>query len=110
LAEKLQDKLRQLVDLWWAEAGKYNVLPLVDGIPDLLPALKKERTSYTCYPGTARIPDGSTPQTINQSFTITAEVEIPAANGGAEGPICAIGGVNSGWSLHQRPSLGILLP
>ena len=28
LAEKQPEKLRQLQDMWWAEAGEYNVLPL----------------------------------------------------------------------------------
>jgi len=105
LAEKHQDKLRQLVELWWAEAGKYNVLPLADQVPDMLPRSGTERTAYTYYPGTARIPEGSAPHTLNRSFAITAEVEIPAANGGAEGPICAIGGVTSGWSLYIKDRL-----
>lgn len=50
---------------------------------------EKERKSYTFYPGSVRIPEGSAPHTKNRSYSITAEVEIPA--GGAEGPICAIG-------------------
>ena len=50
LAEKHPDKLRQLVEMWWAEAGKYNVLPLDDRKQERLlsrEALKKEQTSYT---------------------------------------------------------------
>jgi arylsulfatase len=104
LAEKHHDKLRQLVELWWAEAGKYNVLPLADRFQPF--GAQKEKASYTCYPGTVRIPEGSAPHTINHSYTITAEVEIHTADGrgggGAEGPICAIGGVNSGWSLYIK--------
>lgn len=30
LAAQYPDKVRELVDLWYAEAGKYNVLPLDD--------------------------------------------------------------------------------
>jgi arylsulfatase len=36
LAEKCPEKLRQLVELWWAEAGKYNVLPLDDRLHERL--------------------------------------------------------------------------
>jgi hypothetical protein len=56
-------------------------------------------------PGTARIPEGTAPHTINRSYSITDEVDMPATDGpggGAEGPICAIGGVNSGWSLYIK--------
>ena len=58
LADQHPDKVRQLVDLWYAEAGKYNVLPLDDrtlertnsalvGRPDLMAG----RTSLTVYDG-----------------------------------------------------------
>jgi arylsulfatase len=60
----------------------------------------KEKTSYTFYPGTARIPEGNAPDTVNRSYTITAEVEIHTNE--AEGPICAIGGVSNGWSLYVK--------
>ena len=103
LAEKHPEKLRQLVETWWAEAGKYNVLPLDDRFMERALAreqTEKERKSYTFYPGSVRIPEGSAPHTKNRSYSITAEVEIPA--GGAEGPICAIGGVGSGWSLYIK--------
>jgi arylsulfatase A-like enzyme len=101
LANKRPDKLRQLVEMWWAEAGKYNVLPLDDRISSRLLAREiKDQTSYTYYAGAVRIPQGSAPHTKNRSYRITAEVEIPA--GGAEGPICVIGGTSSGWSLYIK--------
>ena len=114
LAEKHPDKLRQLVELWWAEAEKYNVLPLDDRFQQRLAEramMDKEKTSFVFYPGTVRIPERRAPRTQNRSFSITAEVEIAhAADGGgsggnsgkAEGPICAIGGVSLGWSLYIK--------
>jgi arylsulfatase A-like enzyme len=103
LAEKHPDKLRQLVELWWAEAGKYNVMPLDDRRMERFSAREavEERTSYTFYSGAVRIPQGAAPNTKNRSYSITAEVEIPA-DGNAEGPVCAIGGVGSGWSLYIK--------
>jgi len=102
LAEKNPEKLRQLVEMWWAEAGRYNVLPLDDRKQERLIAREKvkERTSYTFYPGTVRVPQSAAPDTKNRSFGIRAEVDIPAA--GAGGPICVMGGVSSGWALYIK--------
>ncbi|MDP8887428.1 MAG: arylsulfatase [Thermoproteota archaeon] len=103
LADKHPEKLRQLVELWWAEAGKYNVLPLDDRFSERVVArneIDKEKKSYTFYPGTVRVPENSAPHFKNRSYSINAEVEIPKA--GAEGPICAIGGIGSGWSLYIK--------
>jgi arylsulfatase A-like enzyme len=103
LAEKNPEKVRQLLDMWWAEAGKYNVLPLDDRKQERLLAregLKKEKTSYTFYTGTVRVPAASAPHVKNRSHSITADVEIPSVV--PEGPICAIGGVGSGWSLYIK--------
>lgn len=61
----------------------------------------KERTSYTYYPGTVRLPPQSQPHTKNRSHNITALVEIPA-DGKVEGPICALGGLGAGWSLYIK--------
>jgi arylsulfatase len=74
--------------MWWAEAGKYNVLLLdvrfVERALSREMTGKKERTSYTFYPGTVRIPEA---HVRNRSHSITAEIEVPF--GSAEGPICA---------------------
>ena len=81
----------------------YNVLPLDDRKQERLlarEALKKEKTSYTYYPGTVRVPAASAPHVKNRSHSITAYVDIPAVV--PEGPICAIGGVGSGWSLYIK--------
>jgi hypothetical protein len=42
------NKLRQLIELWWAEAGKYNVLPLADRFQPAL-GLVKDKPSYTYF-------------------------------------------------------------
>ena len=67
-------------------------------------AAVKERTSYTYFPGTVRLPPQNQPHTKNRSHRITAEVEIPT-DGKAEGPICALGGLDAGWSLYIKDGL-----
>jgi arylsulfatase len=105
LAAKHPERLRALQDLFWAEAAKYNVLPLDDrGGPrvdrNMLPFPGGERTKFTYYPGAIRIPESCAPDTKNKSFSITAELDIPQA--GAQGVIAAVGGVVGGWSLYVQ--------
>jgi arylsulfatase A-like enzyme len=103
LAAKEPKKLRQLQDLFWAEAGKYNVLPLDNSKVErfdvnLRPSLTRGRTEFTYYPGMVRIPEGSAPDFKNKSYRITADVEIPG--GGAEGVLMTQGGRFNGLGLY----------
>jgi arylsulfatase A-like enzyme len=102
LAAKEPDKLRELQNLFWAEAGKYNVLPLDNSKVErfdvsLRPSLTRDRTEFTYYPGMVRMPEGSAPDFKNKSYSITAEVEIP--QGGAEGVLMTQGGRFNGLGL-----------
>jgi arylsulfatase A-like enzyme len=103
LAAKEPKKLRELQDLFWAEAGKYNVLPLDNSRAErfdvsLRPSLTRGRTEFTYYPGMARIPEGSAPDFKNKSYRITAEVEIPSS--GAQGVLLTQGGRFNGLGLY----------
>ncbi len=104
LAQSEPKKLRELVDRWWAEAGKYQVLPLDDRtglrFTDQKPRLDEGRNSFTFYPGTSMIPEGIAPDTRNRSHSISAEVEIP--EGGAEGVLLARGGRFGGYALYLQ--------
>jgi arylsulfatase A-like enzyme len=105
LNDPMVKKLIELVGLWWAEAGRYNVLPLDDRLAERAlgrAELSKDRTRFTFYPGTTRISEFSAPKTLNRSWTMTAEIELP--EGGAEGPIAAMGGDTNGWSLYLKDS------
>jgi arylsulfatase len=96
-------KLFQLVGLWWAEAGRYGVLPLDDRFQSRLmdrAELGHARTKYTFYTGAVRIAKDAAPDTRNRSWTMTAEIEVPSE--GAEGPIAVIGGDTAGWSLYLK--------
>jgi arylsulfatase A-like enzyme len=95
-------KLRELQDLWWAEAAKYNVLPLDDSAaervdPVIRPSLTHGRTKFQYYPGMIRITEGTAPVTRNRSFNLTADVEIP--EGKVEGVLATMGGRFGGWGL-----------
>src|SRR5262245_9696447 len=102
LARKQPEKLRELQDIFMAEAAKYNVLPLDDRMAERLdttlrPGFFTGRKHVTFYPGMTRLPEGSGPKLVGVPFTLTAPIEIP--QGGAEGVIFALGGDAAGWSL-----------
>lgn len=103
LAEKEPAKLREMQDLFWIEAAKYNVLPLDNSAGErfdvsLRPSLTHGRSVFTYYAGQTRIPEGAAPDLKNKSFKIAADVDIPS--GGAEGVIATQGGRFNGWGLY----------
>jgi arylsulfatase A-like enzyme len=103
LADKEPKKLRELQDLFWIEAAKYNVLPLDNRKGERLdvsnrPSLTRGRSVFTYYDGQKRIPEGTAPDLKNKSFKIAADVDIPAA--GADGVIATQGGRTNGWGLY----------
>jgi len=103
LADANKEKVREMQLLFYAEAAKYNVLPIDNSKtgrmgPGIRPSLIEGRTSFTYYDGDIRIPEGSSPETKNRSFSIKADVEIPAK--GADGMIITQGGLVGGWALY----------
>jgi hypothetical protein len=96
-------KLRQLQDMFVAEAAKHDVFPLDDRLAERLdvtlrPSFFFGRKHVTFYPGMVRLPEGSAPKTNNVTHAITVPVEIPAD--GAEGVLVCVGGDTAGWSLY----------
>jgi arylsulfatase A-like enzyme len=104
LAEAEPDKLRELQELFAAEAGKYQVFPLDDrvterenpqvaGRQDLL----EGRTSMTYRAGMGRFTEETTLNTKNRSHTVRASITVPE---GADGVLVAQGGRFGGWSMY----------
>jgi hypothetical protein len=96
-------KLRELKDLFWAEAGRYNVMPLDNSRVErfdvsIRPSLTRGRNVFTYYPGIVGIPEGAAPDMKNKSYEIRAEVEIPET--GAEGVLVTQGGRFCGYGLY----------
>lgn len=100
VAAQNPDKLREMIERWWSEAGKYNVLPLDDrGVIRSIeqPGLNRPRTVVTYYPGMTQVPRSNMLNFRNRSYTVTADVEIP--QGGAEGVLLSLGGRFGGFSF-----------
>ncbi|MBI2218143.1 MAG: arylsulfatase [Candidatus Rokubacteria bacterium] len=102
LADQHPERLRELVDRWWAEAGAHQVLPLDDReyerVADAVRA--RARARYVYYPGMARIDRLSAPEITDRSWSVAADVEIP--EDGAEGVILAAGTRFAGYVLYVR--------
>jgi arylsulfatase len=101
LAAKTPDKLKAMQDLFYAEAKKYDVLPLDNTSLTRWDAPKPNLTAgrrVFTYTGTLTgVPNSGAPSILNKAYTITAEVTIP--EGGAEGMIVTDGGRFGGYGL-----------
>jgi len=103
LAAQNPAKLREMVERWWSEAGRYNVLPLDDrGVIRALeqPSLNRPRTVITYYPGMGSVPRSNMLNFRGRSYSIAADVEIPS--GGADGVLLALGGRFGGFSFFLQ--------
>jgi arylsulfatase A-like enzyme len=111
LAAKMPDKLRALQELFLVEAAKYQVFPLDNSVlPRLLaprPSATEGRTEFTYSGEMPGLPPSDAPSILNKSFTITADVEIPA--GGAEGMLVTEGGRFAGFGLYLLKGKPIFL-
>lgn len=104
LAAEHRDKVVEMIGRWWAEAGKYNVMP-IDGsalqrINVARPTIARPRDRFIYYPNGSPVPFAATPKVYNRPWTITADVEIP--EGGAEGVIIAQGGLTGGYTFFVK--------
>ena len=105
LAAEHPEKLQELVNVWFAEAGKYDVLPLDDRTP--LEIILAERPSpfpeggrRVLYPDTSELPERTAPNVRGRSFKILADVEITDPD--AQGVIVAHGSRFGGHSLFVK--------
>ncbi|MCP5028884.1 MAG: arylsulfatase [Actinomycetia bacterium] len=103
LAQAEPDRLRQMVDLFWAEAGRYGVLPIQPRMASLFgghrtPGTPRDRNTYLYYPPVPRIPADAAPQFGSRSWELTADLERPTAD--TAGVLIAVGTVNNGLSLY----------
>jgi arylsulfatase len=110
LAATMPKKLKEMQDVFYAEAKKYNVLPLDNStlarFTTPRPSATAGRTKFTYSGPLSGVPASVAPSILNKSYTITAEVEIP--EGGGEGMIVTEGGRFGGYGLFlSKGELGI---
>ena len=105
LADQHPDKLQELKDLWFYNAGVYKGLPLDDRTPvEILnsprPEAGKPRSQYVYYPDTADVPESVSVNIRRRTYSISAGVAVDSAD--AQGVLFAHGGVAGGHSLFIK--------
>jgi hypothetical protein len=104
LAAERPDKLRELVNLWYAEAGRNDAFPLDDRsafeiIMTPRPLLTPARERYVYFPDQADVPEAQAVNVRNRSFSIGALVDVGSD---AEGVIFAHGARFGGHALYVK--------
>jgi arylsulfatase len=105
LAKEHPEKLRDLIERWWAEAGKYDVLPLDDRGRQLFfarpaPGMVNDRRRFVYYPDISTIPSQAAPPTQDVSYTL--RVEVDRASIAVDGVLVAYGSARSGYALFIK--------
>jgi arylsulfatase len=107
LAEKEPQRLAEMIEMWWSEAERHNVLPLDDRFgprfAENAARFHGARHQFIFHAGMGHVPTDVAPDVRSRSYTIEAHVEI--GDGGAEGVLIAHGDATSGYSLYIRDGL-----
>ena len=102
VATKYPAKLKELENLFWVEAKKYQVEPLDATVATRIvtprPSVTAGRSVFTWPGALIGTPNGDAPNILNASYNFKAEVEIP--QGGAEGMIVTQGGRFGGYGFY----------
>ena len=117
LAADHPEKVQELTDLFWQEAERYKVLPLLATLSTffgILPPLTDE-TTFEFRGDVQNVMPGMIPRIYNRSYAITADLVVP--DGGVEGVIVAeadhLGGftlyVKDGKLTHTYSMMGVLV-
>ena len=104
-------KLKELQDLFWIEASKYQVLPLDASVATRViapkPSLAAGRSIFTYTDELTGVPPGDAPSLLNTSYVMTAEIEVPQA--GAEGMLNTTGGRFGGYGFYLLKNKPVFL-
>jgi arylsulfatase len=102
IAAQHPDKVKQMREMFVAEAKKYQVFPLdasvVERIADPKPNLTAGLTELVYTRPMTGVPQGDAPFLLDTSYTLTADITVP--QGGAEGMIATSGGRFAGWGFY----------
>jgi arylsulfatase len=100
LAQEDPRKLRAMIDIWWAEAGKYQVLPIDNrGFRGEIPSGAPKRERFEFRAGGGSLPGAVAPNLRGRTHYITAEID---GDGSADGVLVAHGAYFGGYALLVR--------
>lgn len=99
LADENPDKLDELKELFWQEAERNRVLPLLGGLAGFMGILppKPTITRFTYAGDVQNVSTTLIPRIYGRSYAIEADLKVP--DNGAEGVICAFADFIGGFAL-----------
>ncbi len=105
IAQENPEKLKNMIEMWFSEAGKYDVLPLDDRAAVELtqterPEAEPPRDTYIYYPGASEVPEAVAVNARGRSYKILANVDLESAD--AKGILFAMGSRFGGHSLFIK--------
>ena len=102
LAAKQPDKVKELKQMFIAEAKKYQVFPMDASVAARIvaprPNITAGRSEFVYTRPMTGLPQGDSPMILNSSYTITADIDVP--QNGAEGMILTSGGRFAGYGFY----------
>ena len=102
LASEHPEKVQELKDLFWEEAERYKVTPLLAALSaffGVVPPIAED-TTFEFRGDVQNVLSGMIPRIYNRSYTISADLIIP--EGGAEGVIVAEADHLGGFTLYVK--------
>ncbi|HVM95229.1 MAG TPA: sulfatase-like hydrolase/transferase, partial [Candidatus Acidoferrales bacterium] len=100
LSAQHPEHLKILIEQWWMEAGRNNVLPLTDSFLGRVTALEPSpwgpRWRAVLRPGGGPVSEDALPP-LGGGFRLLADVDIGTS---AAGIVCALGDWSNGWAWY----------
>jgi len=104
LASVYPERLAEMVERWWNEARRNDVLPLDNRVMEAIahpkPDHRRPRDTFRYFQGGAPVPESVAVRLCNRSHMISVTVDVPEATV-ANGVLIALGCALGGWSLHM---------
>ncbi|MFO1458108.1 MAG: arylsulfatase [Verrucomicrobiota bacterium] len=102
IAAQNPEKVKELKSIFMREAHKYQVLPMDASVATRLvaprPNITAGRNEFAYTRPMVGLPQGDSPLLLNTSYTVTADITVPA--GGAEGVMLTSGGRFGGYGFY----------
>ena len=92
------EKLRELIEMWWSQAERYQVLPL-NNQPGKFGDARHRHDRYRYYPGIGSLTEHMAPNLRNRGWHIVAELDI-ADGRSSDGVVLCHGGLSGGYGVY----------
>ena len=103
-AASIRSSSTELVELWWEEARRNQVLPLDNRVLWALvhpkPDHRRPRERFRYFQGGAQVPETVAVNVRNRSHALIVDVDDRADLAATDGVLLALGSALGGWSLH----------